>query len=95
MKVKVLNIIDDKTFKAISTALKKHPKYGKYVTVHKKYLVDSAGKTVKVGDEVEINAPGGVINYEILEIIQYVNILIRLSEKVKTKIYFLNNYIVL
>ena len=54
MKVKVLNIIDDKTFKAISTVYKKHEKYGKYVTVHKKYLVDSAGKTVKVGDEVEI-----------------------------------------
>ncbi len=54
MKVKVLNIIDDKTFKAISTVYKKHPKYGKYVTVHKKYLVDSAGKSVKVGDEVEI-----------------------------------------
>ena len=54
MKVKVLNIIDDKTFKAISTVYKKHEKYGKYVTAHKKYLVDSAGKTVKVGDEVEI-----------------------------------------
>lgn len=54
MKVKVLNIIDDKTFKAISTVLKKHPKYGKYITMHKKYLVDSAGKKVNVGDEVEI-----------------------------------------
>ncbi len=54
MKVKVLNIIDEKTFKAISTSLKKHPKYGKYVTVHKKYLVDTAGKKVTVGDEVEI-----------------------------------------
>lgn len=55
MKVKVLNIIDDKTFKAISTVYKKHPKYGKYVTTHKKYLVDSTGKpAVKVGDEVEI-----------------------------------------
>ncbi len=54
MKVKVLNIIDEKTFKAISTVYKKHPKYGKYITKHKKYLVDSAGKSVKVGDEVEI-----------------------------------------
>ncbi len=54
MKVKVLNIIDDKTFKAISTVYKKHEKYGKYVTVHKKYLVDTAGKKVNVGDEVEI-----------------------------------------
>ena len=52
MKVKVLNIIDDKTFKAISTVYKKH---GKYVTMHKKYLVDSTGKAaVKIGDEVEI-----------------------------------------
>lgn len=54
MKVTVLNIIDEKTFKGISTVYKKHPKYGKYVTVHKKYLVDSTGKSVKVGDEVEI-----------------------------------------
>ncbi len=54
MKVTVLNIIDEKTFKGISTVYKKHPKYGKYVTIHKKYLVDSTGKTVKVGEEVEI-----------------------------------------
>jgi small subunit ribosomal protein S17 len=54
MKVTVLNIIDDKTFKAISTSDKKHPKYGKYITVHKKYLVDSQGQKVEVGQEVEI-----------------------------------------
>lgn len=54
MKVKVLNIIDEKTLKAVSTVSKKHPKYGKYITVHKKYLVDTAGKKVNVGDEVEI-----------------------------------------
>jgi small subunit ribosomal protein S17 len=54
MKVKVLNIIDEKTFKALATAYKKHPRYGKYITVHKKYLVDSQGKKVVVGDEVEI-----------------------------------------
>ena len=54
MKVTVLNIIDDKTFKGLSTTLKKHPRYGKYVTVHKKYLVDSQGQKVTVGQEVEI-----------------------------------------
>lgn len=54
MKVTVLNIIDEKTFKGISTSLKKHTRYGKYITVHKKYLVDSQGKKVTVGDEVEI-----------------------------------------
>ncbi len=54
MKVTVLNIIDEKTFKALSTAYKKHPRYGKYITVHKKYLVDSQGQKVVVGDEVEI-----------------------------------------
>lgn len=54
MKVKVLNIIDDKTFRGLSTVYKKHPRYGKYITVHKKYLVGLQGKTVKVGDEVEI-----------------------------------------
>jgi small subunit ribosomal protein S17 len=54
MKVKVLNIIDDKTFKAVSTTYKKHQRYGKYVTVHKKYLVDSANQKVSVGDQIEI-----------------------------------------
>jgi small subunit ribosomal protein S17 len=54
MRVKVLNIIDEKTFKAISTTYKKHPRYGKYVTVHKKYMVDSQGKKLNIGDEVEI-----------------------------------------
>ncbi|MDX2083305.1 MAG: uS17 family ribosomal protein [Rickettsiales bacterium] len=54
MRVKVLNIIDEKTFKGIATIFKKHPRYGKYITVHKKYLVDSQGQSVNVGDEVEI-----------------------------------------
>ena len=54
MKVTVLNIIDEKTFKALSTTYKKHPRYGKIVTVHKKYLVDSQSKKVNVGEEVEI-----------------------------------------
>ncbi|MBM5782512.1 MAG: 30S ribosomal protein S17 [Pelagibacterales bacterium] len=56
MKVKVLNIIDEKTFKGIATTLKKHSVYGKYVTVHKKYLVDSCGQKLNVGDEVEITS---------------------------------------
>ncbi len=54
MKVTVTNIIDEKTFKGLSTTYKKHATYGKYITVHKKYLVDSQGKKVNVGDEVEI-----------------------------------------
>lgn len=54
MKVKVLNVIDEKTFKGVATIFKKHPRYGKYITVHKNYLIDSQGKSVNVGDEVEI-----------------------------------------
>jgi small subunit ribosomal protein S17 len=54
MKVTVLNIIDEKTFKALATSYTKHPRYGKYVTTHKKYLVDSQGKKVEAGQEVEI-----------------------------------------
>jgi small subunit ribosomal protein S17 len=54
MKVTVLNIIDEKTFKGVSTSRKKHPVYGKFITVHKKFLIDSAGQKVTVGDEVEI-----------------------------------------
>lgn len=54
MKVKVLNIIDEKTFKAESTTLKKHHKYGKYVSVYKKYLVHSDQVKVNIGQVVEI-----------------------------------------
>lgn len=56
MKVIVLNIIDNKTFKATSTTYQKHFRYGKYITTHKKYLVDSAGKKVNRGEEVNIVA---------------------------------------
>jgi small subunit ribosomal protein S17 len=55
MKVTVLNIIDEKTFKAISITSKKHLRYGKYIVVHKKYLVHSYSR-VNVGDEVEIKS---------------------------------------
>jgi small subunit ribosomal protein S17 len=55
MKVKVLNIIDDKTFKGIATSYKKHPKYEKYVTTYKKYLVHYEGKKVNIGEEVLIS----------------------------------------
>lgn len=54
MKVTVSNIIDSKTFKAVSTSYKKHPKYGKYITEHTKYLVDSTDSVVEVGQQVEI-----------------------------------------
>ncbi len=54
MKVKILNIIDEKTFKGVVTTSKKHPRYGKYIVTHKNYLVDSCGQKVNIGDEVEI-----------------------------------------
>ncbi len=58
MKVKatVEKVIDSKTCKCISSTYKKHPVYGKYIMVYKKYLVDSAGKNVKEGDKVELNS---------------------------------------
>lgn len=55
MKVKVLNIIDSKTFKAEATLYKAHEKYGKYLTSHKKYLVHYEGdQKLEVGQEVSI-----------------------------------------
>lgn len=54
MKVKVLNIIDEKTFRGVSTVYKKHPQYGKFVTTHKKFLVDYNGQKLEAGQEVEI-----------------------------------------
>ncbi len=56
MKVKILNIIDSKTFKAIATMYKAHKKYGKYLTSHKKYLVHYEGeKPLNIGEEVLIS----------------------------------------
>jgi len=56
MKVKILNIIDSKTFKAIATIYKAHKKYGKYLTSHKKYLVHYEGeKALNIGEEVLIS----------------------------------------
>jgi len=56
MKVKatVLKVIDKKTCKCVSSTYKKHPVYGKYILVYKKYLVDIAEKEVKEGDKVEL-----------------------------------------
>ena len=34
----------------------KNPKYGKYVTSHKKYKVHDAGNTKKIGDKATIQA---------------------------------------
>ncbi len=55
MKVKVLKIIDSRTLKALSTSYTKHPRYGKYITKHKKYLVDNYFfGPVEIGQELNI-----------------------------------------
>ncbi|NBR95064.1 MAG: ribosomal protein S17 [Proteobacteria bacterium] len=56
MKAKVVNIIDKNTIKVTVTDYKKHPRYGKYITVHKNYLVESLGKEVSIGDEIEMKS---------------------------------------
>jgi len=56
MKVKILNIIDNRTFKAVATLYRAHKKYGKYIVSHKRYLVHYEAKnTINVGDEVCIS----------------------------------------
>jgi small subunit ribosomal protein S17 len=56
MKVKILNVIDNKTFKAVATIYKAHKKYGKYLTSHKNYLVHCVdSKNLNNGDEVLIS----------------------------------------
>ena len=54
MRIKVLNIIDDKTFKGVATSYKKHSRYKKFVTSYKSYMVHFEGTGVNVGDEVFI-----------------------------------------
>jgi small subunit ribosomal protein S17 len=56
MKAKIVSIIDSKTIKVSSTTYKKHEKYGKYITISKKYLVDTDGKSVEIGQEIEISS---------------------------------------
>jgi small subunit ribosomal protein S17 len=56
MKAKIISIIDSSTIKVSSTTYKKHEKYGKYITINKKYLVDTDGKSVEVGQEIEISS---------------------------------------
>lgn len=55
MKVKVENIIDNKTFRGVATSYKEHKKYKKYITSHKSYLVHFEGQDIKVGQEVIID----------------------------------------
>jgi small subunit ribosomal protein S17 len=54
MKAKIISIIDSKTIKVSSTTYKKHEKYGKYITASKNYLVETEGKNLEVGQEIEI-----------------------------------------
>ncbi len=56
MKAKIISIIDSKTIKVLSTTYKKHEKYGKYITINKKYLVDTDGKNVEIGQDIEISS---------------------------------------
>ncbi len=55
MKAVVSSVIDSKTVMVTSTFYKKHPRYGKYMMMHKKYLVDSAKTDPKIGQEVFIS----------------------------------------
>lgn len=54
MKAKVIGVIDNKTIKVVSTTYKKHKRYGKYITFSKNYIVDTNGKNIEIGQEIEI-----------------------------------------
>ena len=55
MKVKVLKIIDSKTFKCSASFYNKHEKYGKYITTNKNYLVHcNDSSSLIIGSEVDI-----------------------------------------
>lgn len=46
----------DKTIVVEVSQYKKHPKYGKYMTIKKKYKVHDEENSKKIGDKVEIKA---------------------------------------
>ena len=55
MKVKIVNIIDSKTFKAEAKSYKPHKKYGKFITSHRNFMVHNPSSVdLKIGDEVVI-----------------------------------------
>lgn len=55
MRVKIDNIIDKNTFKATAVLYKQHPKYKKYVTTYKSYLVHFDGQMIEPGQDVVIS----------------------------------------
>lgn len=54
MNGKVLKIIDSKSAKIECIEYKKHPIYAKYISSKRRYLVDTAGNNIQVGDSVTI-----------------------------------------
>ncbi len=48
----VIKIIDQQTVKIEVERKAPHPKYGKIIKSNRKYLVNTEGKEVKVGDKV-------------------------------------------
>lgn len=55
MRVRVKNIIDKNTFKAVAISYKEHKKYKKYITTYKNYLVHFDGENIELGQDVFIN----------------------------------------
>lgn len=54
MKAKIIKIIDSKTVKAVTTTYKSHSRYGKFITVSKKFIVDTSGRATEIGQDIEI-----------------------------------------
>tara|TARA_Y100000389_G_C17469884_1_gene529393 strand:+ start:4671 stop:4898 length:228 start_codon:yes stop_codon:yes gene_type:complete len=54
MNGKIINIIDSKTAKVECVEYKKHPLYGKYTSIKKKFVVDSSNISINIGDNVII-----------------------------------------
>ena len=54
LKGKVVSDKMDKTVVVLVNRYKKHPKYGKYMKISKKYKAHDETKQFKVGDEVKI-----------------------------------------
>ncbi len=50
-------VVSDKmkdTVVVLVNRFEKHPKYGKYIAIHKKFKADDKGNTKKIGDKVTI-----------------------------------------
>jgi len=69
-KGKVVKVVDERTAKVVVERKAPHPLYKKIVKSHKKYLVETGGRELNVGDEVTIEETNPVSKNKMFKIVK-------------------------